>query len=219
MTNREIRHAARTDLSGRWTEATLPGILFFVIGAAIMIPVGIYTDRLQEPYKFLPLLIINALYVVFFMIPMMTGMINAFNLFTTRDTDEEYGVTDEAVAKNMFSLGYGHFGHTVGGILLAALNVFLFSLLLIVPGLIRLMEYMAVPFILVEEPELGLNETLKKSRRMMQGYRMQFFLMLLCFVILALLSIVTLFIAIIWLVPFFFVSYAKFYQMVKKANS
>ena len=111
--------------------------------------------------------------------------------------------------------GFKDFTRALVAYLLMALYVFLWSLLLLFPGIMVALSYSMVFFVLADEPELSYSEALEKSKRMMYGYRWKYFLMNLVFVFFAILAAFTLFIGFLWLVPFIYVSYAKFYENIK----
>ena len=59
--------------------------------------------------------------------------------------------------------------------LLVFVFVLLWSLLLIVPGIMAALSYAMTFWILAEEPDLGPMRALSRSRSLMQGHRMQLF--------------------------------------------
>ena len=97
-----------------------------------------------------------------------------------------------------------------------AIIVLLFTLLLIVPGVIRAIAYAMSYYILADQPHLGPMEVLNESKRMMDGYKMKYFRMMLRFFGLSLLCILTLGIGYLWLFPYMQVTMAKFYDDLKK---
>jgi uncharacterized membrane protein len=104
---------------------------------------------------------------------------------------------------------------SVVAFLLMVLYVLLWTLLLIIPGIIAALSYSQTFFILADDETIGATEALAKSKAMMDGYKLKLFLMSLRFLGWGLLSILTLFIGLFWLIPYMFVSYAKFYDYVK----
>jgi len=95
------------------------------------------------------------------------------------------------------------------------LFVFLWSLLLIIPGIIASLAYSMTFFILADEPELGASDALAKSKRMMRGYKWKYFCLNLRFIGWAILCVISLGIGFLWLIPYMQISYAKFYEDVK----
>ncbi len=76
--------------------------------------------------------------------------------------------------------------------LLKNLFVWLWSLLLIVPGIIKYYEYLMVPYILTDNPEISWDDAKEQSRAMMEGEKMNAFLLHLSFIGWILLGIITL---------------------------
>ena len=75
--------------------------------------------------------------------------------------------------------------------LLKNLFVWLWSLLLIVPGIIKYYEYLMIPYILTDNPEISWDDAKEQSRTMMEGEKMNAFLLHLSFIGWFLLDIIT----------------------------
>ncbi len=121
----------------------------------------------------------------------------------------------EATVDQLFN-GFNYLGKTLGTYLLCALFVMLWSLLLIVPGIIAAYSYSLVYYILVDEPNLKPLEALRKSKKMMYGNKAKLFYLGLRFIGWALLCVLTLGVGFIWLAPYMQTTLAKFYEDVKK---
>ena len=65
----------------------------------------------------------------------------------------------------------------IGIYLKTVLSVFLWSLLLIIPGIIKGMQYMLVPYLVKDQPRLDANEAMKKSKELMEGHKLKAFLL------------------------------------------
>ena len=65
--------------------------------------------------------------------------------------------------------------------LVMGLFVFLWSLLLIAPGIIAAYRYRMAPFLLLTHPEYGIMDCIRESKSRMAGYKMAFFLLDLSF--------------------------------------
>ena len=85
----------------------------------------------------------------------------------------------------------GHYGNLVLTMFLKDLYVTLWTLVLIIPGIIKELEYMMVPYILAENPGMGQREAFEISRRMMDGEKWNAFVLQLSFIGWYLLSGVT----------------------------
>ena len=101
--------------------------------------------------------------------------------------------------------------------ILVAVIVFAFSLLLVIPGIIRALAYAMVPYLVVDT-DLEAKDVLRKSREMMKGYKWDFFVFGLSFFGWILLVPFTLGILLIWLIPYMFVSMALYYEKLKEIN-
>jgi uncharacterized membrane protein len=77
-----------------------------------------------------------------------------------------------------FSNGYGNVIKTQ---FLRALYIFLWSLLLVVPGIIKGYSYRMVPYILAENPQIDSREAFRLSRSMMDGQKWKAFVLDLSF--------------------------------------
>lgn len=70
---------------------------------------------------------------------------------------------------------------TVGAMMLRALFVWLFSLLFVIPGIIKMYDYYLVGYILADDPTMSPMDALRKSKEMMRGYRWDTFVLNLSF--------------------------------------
>ncbi len=95
--------------------------------------------------------------------------------------------------------------------------VALWSILLIVPGIIKALGWSLTPYIIYDEPELTIWQIMKKSEDMMKGYKGKLFLLGLSFIGWAILGAFTFGILYIWLYPYMQMSYAIFYDDIRRA--
>lgn len=98
---------------------------------------------------------------------------------------------------------------------LVGLFTFLWSLLLIVPGIIKACAYSQAMYILAENPGISPMEAINRSKEMMQGHKMEYFLLVLSFFGWALLAPFTLGILYIWLLPYMQATMANYYRSLK----
>lgn len=98
---------------------------------------------------------------------------------------------------------------------LVGLFTFLWSLLLIVPGIIKACAYSQAMYILAENPGISPMDAIKRSKEMMQGHKMEYFLLVLSFFGWALLAPFTLGILYIWLLPYMQATMANYYRSLK----
>ena len=111
--------------------------------------------------------------------------------------------------------GYRDFTRIFFTTLLTNVYIFLWTLLLIVPGIIKALSYSMTAFILRDNKEVKYNEAIELSMAMMEGHKMELFWLYLTFIGWAILCIFTLGIGCFWLVPYMSSTFANFYEEVK----
>ncbi len=99
--------------------------------------------------------------------------------------------------------------------LLSSLFVFLWSLLFIIPGIIKAISYSQALYIIAENPNMPAMEAIRQSERMMAGRKWEYFVLGLSFLGWALLLIPTLGLISIWLEPYMQMTMVNFYSDLK----
>ena len=87
--------------------------------------------------------------------------------------------------------GFGDYGHVFGTLFRRDLFIWLWSLLFVIPGIIKSYSWRMVPFSLRDEPELSAKEVLLRSQGMMRGHKWHAFLLDLSFLGWILLGLLT----------------------------
>ncbi len=209
MSIREVKFKARKALKGKWGLAILAsfitGIIYFGVDSAFGILLNGGTDGwFGGQTNTLSNLSIVADIIL---IPLIIGYY-WFCLKLVRGEDPEIGKLFDGYSNA------GIFGKGIGiGVLMSVYSA-LWSLLLIIPGIVKSLAYSQSYFIFKDNPEMGLNEIITKSRKLMSGYKWKFFLLQLSFLGWALLSIITLGIGLLWLYPYITTSNAEFYNQL-----
>ena len=184
----EFRAAARQTLRGSWGIAAVATILYLAITSALSaIPV------------------VGGL-VALLMLPLGGGYEVMFLKKNRGESELELG--------GMFQ-GFSDYGRILGTMILTSLYVILWSLLLVVPGIIKSYSYSMTNYILNDEPELAYNTAIEKSMAMMDGHKFDLFVLQLTFIGWWLLCILTLGIGILWLKPYMSMTTVEFYKDVK----
>ena len=140
--------------------------------------------------------------------PLQTG-ISIFSLKLARG--------QKAEVQQLFD-GFRAFANTLVAQLLMVIFVLLWTLLLIIPGIIAAISYSQTFFLLADNPKLKGMDALKQSKAMMQGYKWKYFCLCWRFFGWFLLSILTLGVGFLFLAPYAHVSFAHFYDDLKKAK-
>ena len=82
----------------------------------------------------------------------------------------------------MFGAGFKNYWHNVGGMLFMQLFTFIWTLLFIVPGIIKAIAYSMTPYILTDLPNISPTQALKVSMKMTKGHKGKIFVMYLSFI-------------------------------------
>jgi len=118
---------------------------------------------------------------------------------------------------NIFE-GFNNFGDALLAYIVYFISIFFGFILFIIPGIFLALAWSQTFYILHDNPGISATDALKKSWDMMDGFKWDYFLLALIFVLLFILSSFTFYIALLWLIPFMQMSYAKFYERIKYVN-
>lgn len=211
MKNQDYKNSALDALKGSWPESIVTAIVYFAIAAVCTAPSALQgngSDLLWvSPVLFVAASGSTILLSLLFLFPLQVGYYNTFKRLHREG--------DTGLVGNLFSQGFGNWGHIVLGQLLMGIFIFLWSLLLIVPGIIKAYSYAMTPYILVDRPELSVRDAIRLSGRMMSGRKLDLFCLHLSFIGWMLLCILTLGIGILFLSPYMMTAQAAFYQDVR----
>lgn len=204
--NQYYKNEALSALRGNWANALVATIilialaLFFSSNDAIN---SYYQRVVINPFIGYSLSFVS----LFVLLPLAAGYSNSMRVLL------ETG--DNRLANNSFSLGFGNWLHVVWGMILSTIYIFLWTLLLIIPGIIKSYSYALTPYILVEHPEMSANEAIEESMRLMDGHKFDLFYLQLSFIGWAILSILSLGLGVFWLIPYQMTAQAAFYRDIK----
>ena len=189
--NLVLMQMARKSLKDKWGLAIGTFVVYMLIIGAI-----------QTTTEFFPLV---GLLLLAISGPMALG-IAIFSINISRNQD--------ARLEQIFQ-GFNNFNTSLGAYLLMLLFTFLWTLLLIIPGIIAVLSYSMTFYILADDNSIGAMEAIDKSKKMMDGYKWKYFCLGLRFIGWSLLCILTLGIGFLWLLPYMQVSMVKFYDDIK----
>lgn len=99
--------------------------------------------------------------------------------------------------------------------LLIGLFTFLWSLLLFIPGIIKSISYSMTFYIMAENPGISATEAINRSKAMMEGHKMDYFILQLSFIGWLFLVLLTFGIAGIWVGPYINATTVNFYNDIK----
>lgn len=198
MNRKEIKEKAKKLLHGKfwdlWKGMLVSMIPMFVISL-------IFNSETESTNP--AIMLLNLLFV-----PLTIG-VNAYVLNFVRG--KKYEIS------NIWQY-YKNFLPIIATIVMVWLIIMGGFILLIVPGIIMAFSYVMVPFLLADGEDNPMD-VLKKSRIMMKGYKMDYFIFTLSFILWMLLVILTFGIAMIYVVPYVNVSTTIYYNELKKKQS
>lgn len=214
-TNQEIKNSALAALKGNWAPAVL-GAIFFTFATCLITSPGYCANMaaFDMPFfnsinpKLLKLFSNSSFLLNFFLLyPLSLGYSVAHKELLQNG--------DAAITRNTVRLAFSDYVRNAVSILLVYLYTILWTLLFIVPGIIKGLAYSLTPFIVKDNPQLSPNEAINLSMKMMKGHKFDLFYLYLSFIGWILLAMLTLGIGLLWVIPYMQTSMAAFYLDVK----
>lgn len=154
MTRAELKQEAKNQLAGQWLKI---GFSLFAVGFIFGL------------VSYIP-------FIGFIVVMLISGALE----FGVTSYSMKLARNEEVQFSCLFS-GFNYLFKALGLMLLMMLFVFLWSLLFIIPGIVKAYGYSMAFYILVENPEMGVYECLKESTRITQGYKFDLFVLELSF--------------------------------------
>lgn len=184
---KELRAAAWEKKKGRWGMLALVFFIYSLIMAACAA---------------LSYVVVGAVAVLLLSGPLMLGFTMVCLAVSRRQG---------ASLPKLFE-GFSRFGDSLVLFLLMDIFIFLWSLLLVIPGIIKMYSYSMSWFVLHDRPDLTGNEARKRSMYLMRGHKWRLFCLDFSFLGWYLLSALTLGILAFWVTPYHMTARAEFYQ-------
>lgn len=212
----EIKKQARQSLKGQWGTAVQLTLLMFLVTMVVPIVIDIFlnggfanwADPYNEPTIFSSVV---GFIISFALIPFSTAVSWFFLSLSRLDRPEITEVfTIYKDGKTSLKI--------IGASILIALFVILWSLLLIIPGIIKAISYSQTYFIMKDHPEFSMLEAITESKNRMKGYKWKYFLLNLSFIGWGILCLFTLGIGLLWLIPYISTSNAAFFNEISASK-
>ena len=125
---------------------------------------------------------------------------------------------EEANVGDLFEGFKQDFGGNILLMIMIEVFTFLWSLLFVIPGIIKAFSYSMAYYVKIDHPEYDWNACIKESMRIMDGHKMDLFILDLSFIGWGLLGIITCGIGFIWIVPYYRQTKANFYRSLVANN-
>ncbi len=200
-TNKDLRARAREELKGKWKNPVLVALIYFLICFVIKI-LSHFLITFHDLYFILASLAIS----LSLSGALIVGFINYFLNF----------IKPEKPSLILMFSGFNNFLTSLGIYLWFSLWLFIWSLLLIIPGIIKSLSYSLAFYIINENPKIGIRNALRMSQKMTYGYKMKIFLLKLSFLGWIILGALPLGIGLLWVIPYIQVSCTKQYVELKR---
>lgn len=202
LSNYDLRACSRQQLKGAWGKMALAIFVYSLI--------TIFSQFIFSEYGFyIPVLdIIITIAVLVTAGPFALGLTG---YFLKRIRGQEIFV------KNIFD-GFKRFLPSLALAFFTTLFVFLWSFLLIVPGIIKSFSYSMAFYIMYDNPDMKPLDAIRKSQLMMKGYKGKLFMLYLSFFGWCLLAVLTLGIGYFWITPYMCLAVGNFYENLKQAQ-
>ncbi|MDX1260159.1 MULTISPECIES: DUF975 family protein [unclassified Exiguobacterium] len=195
---KELKLSAREALSGRWVFMALMFLLFLIIQG---IPTMFSSDANED---------IQAIDLIGFLLNILLLPLAIGWTWLAMSVARK----EQAKIVDLFE-PYKIFLKAVGLSIVQSIFLGLWFLLLIIPGIIKSFSYLLTFYILRDEPSIGILDAITRSRQMMDGHKMEAFMLVLSFIGWFLLGLITIGIAFLWVGPYFSVTLAKFYDRIR----
>lgn len=190
--NFEFRNEAFNLLKAKWKEAVL---LYFIISIISIVAAFIVPEEVSIATTLLLIYPCNYVFIMQLMSFVREGK--------------------ENLTSDYFSLLKEKYSVALPVTALTFIYTFLWTLLLIVPGVIKGYSYAMTSYISIDNKNLTAEECVNASMKMMDGHKWRLFLLDLSFILWYLLSIITFGIALFWVAPYHQIARIKFYEDLK----
>ena len=122
---------------------------------------------------------------------------------------------EKPVVKDLFAGFSSNFLNNLAAGVLVSVFTFLWSLLLIIPGIVKAYSYSMTYYILNDNPGMDAIKAITASRKMMKGHKMELFVLHLSFIGWIILSCFTFGLLMLYVTPYMQEAQAAFYEKIK----
>lgn len=161
--------------------------------------------------------ILVVLFAVAIGILVATFLTNPFDIGTKR-----FFVTNLNQLATVNEIGYGfdcNYKNIVKTMFFRDLYTFLWSLLFVIPGIVKAYEYRMIPYLLADHPDMTMEEAFARSKEMMSGQKWRAFVLDLSFIGWYILSAFTFgILAIFYVSPYKHMTDAALYEALKNGG-
>ena len=217
MTSSELRAIARKNLEGTWAISVGAALVAAILGGSITgMGSNVNFNMNQETIRNLP----PIFWTVLLPLASVAGLLSLAALILGGTVELGYARFllkqhdgRQLQFSDLFSQ-FERFGTGFAQKFLRILFTTLWALLFVIPGIVKSLSYAMTPFILEEHPEMTASEAIKASMKLMDGHKMDLFILGLSFIGWSLLACLTMGIGFLFLNPYMNAAYAAFYRSI-----
>lgn len=214
MTYSDYRRVARENLEGNYWQSVLVAFVAALFGAVLTGGTIFSLNVDAELLDTLPKIIVRYL-MIMGSISGFLGLVRFIVGGTVQLGYTQYLLKQHNHAHFDIHDLFSQFDRFKDGFLqsfLRGLYITLWSLLFIIPGIIKSFSYAMTPFIMAENPDMTAKEAIEASKQMMDGHKGELFMLDLTFIGWEILAALTLNIGYIFLNPYKNAAYTAFYK-------
>jgi uncharacterized membrane protein len=219
---KDLKEKGKNAFRANRVACILAGFLLSLVGGSMSFPTASFNyetwESMDIPPEVIRLIIsiigtatiLGFVLSIFICNPVLVGLKKFFY-------DNSYDQTAGLTKKNIgISFSDGNYTNIVAAMFTTELFTFFWSLLFLVPGIIKSLSWRLVPYIMAEEPQITGTEARFRSAQMMYGSKWNAFVLDLSFFGWILLGIVTLGIGnLVWTNPYHAATDAELYRALK----
>lgn len=190
LSRKDLKLMAKDNLRNKWGGAIVVCLLYVLLVGAIA-STGI------------GVLLLNSLF-----------SIGLYQAFTAGRTKENYDISD------FFDPFSNEVSNRIALSVLKNIYIILWTLLFIIPGIIKSYSYAMSDYIAYRNPNLNYNDCINYSRKIMDGHKMELFVLELSFIGWSLLSLLTLgILEIVYVAPYRYATYTLYFENLYNHSS
>ncbi len=190
LSRKDLKLMAKDNLRNKWGGAIVVCLLYTLL-VGVLSSTGI------------GILLLNSLF-----------SIGLYQAFTFGKNKENYDISD------LFDPFSNEVGNRISLSIIKNIYIFLWSLLFIIPGIIKSCSYAMSEYISFRDPSMTYKGCIDKSRKIMDGHKMEFFILQLSFFGWELLSVLTFgILEILFVAPYRYATYTVYFENLYNHSS
>lgn len=207
MTREQLKGRSKDQLRGRWSLAIGVCLLANILISGFSIFVDLKFTDVASPLNSIKFVLMTNLWTILIAPVFNFGKTRFLLNFTTGE--------NVAQTSNLLE-GFKFYLKVTGLELLCGIITMLGFILLIIPGVIVSLMYSQAIYILVDDPSKSITQCMSESREMMEGNKLDLFILMLSFIGWIIVGALTLGIGMLWVSPYMDVTYTNYYLQLKE---